>query len=359
MNSKKHIIAIGQFPPPLNGFSYVTACIVELLGAQHFVVAQDISPGVSAGTFLRHVRRIWRTVRACVRLITDARHQNRICYIGCEGDLGLIYTIMLVAVARVCLYPIILHHHSFGYIDKPSPLMKTLLAVGQKRITHIFLCRKMEDSFCKAYEKNVFTSLILSNAAFVDPAASPRISEKGSNSSLVLGLLSNLNRDKGLYIFLDLLKRASNEKLNIRGVLAGPVPCEEDQMAVKLAKAELRDTLDYRGSVFGREKQRFFADIDIFVFPTLYANEAQPNVLFEAQAAGNAIVSYGRGCISNQVEHDGLVLPIESEFVAPALVWIKVLAANRAGLEQLRQNCWRNYNEKHLQSKEQAARMLG
>ena len=42
--------------------------------------------------------------------------------------------------------------------------------------------------------------------------------------------------------------------------------------------AELAGALDYRGPVYDADKLRFYQDIDLFVFATTYANEAQPTV---------------------------------------------------------------------------------
>jgi glycosyltransferase involved in cell wall biosynthesis len=80
---------------------------------------------------------------------------------------------------------------------------------------------------------------VISNAAFVPPVEFGFDDEEDSENSLVVGFLSNLTREKGLYLFLDLLRAAAARGESIRGILAGPVALEEDRVAIVRAKDEL------------------------------------------------------------------------------------------------------------------------
>ena len=256
------------------------------------------------------------------------------CYVACEGDLGLVYTIMVLIAARGLGYPIALHHHSFSYIDQSRSLMRAVLFAGGD-VLHIFLCSIMREKFERTYRRSV-RSVILSNAAFVPPQVD-EIPER-QHGGLVLGHLSNLNREKGLYLYLDLLRSALKAGLDLRGILAGPAARAEDRAAIDQAVVELGARLDYRGPLYGADKDRFYRDIDVFVFPTQYQNEAQPTVLFEAQAAGNLILSFDRGCIAEQVGSNGLVFARESDFVGFAVAWLKDLAV-AASVTEHRRRC--------------------
>ena len=318
--ARAHIIAVGQIPPPVTGYAYITARMIETLGENADVETIDISPGHRQG-LRKHLHKALQTARACWRLARPKRPQ--FVYLGCEGDWGLIYTAALVLTSRLLGYPLLLHHHSFSYIDRSSSLMKFILGTGGKKISHVFLCPSMRDRFEARYGR-LADSRIVSNAAFVEGRGAPR----GANSAaspLCIGLLSNLTREKGLYTFIDLLRRLRKSDLDFRALLAGPITNAEDRAAVAAAEAELGVRLKYLGALYGDAKDAFYRDIDVFVFPTHYANEAEPTVLFEALAAGNLIVAYDRGCIGSQIGKRGLAVPTAEDFCTRAFTYLATL----------------------------------
>lgn len=321
------IIAIAQVPPPVIGFSLISERFIGQMRTRHDVEACNIAAAQGSKSLRKLLSRVGRTLSACGSLVRHARVPDRRCYVACEGNWGLLYTGMALLAARVLGYKTYLHHHSFRYIDTPDRLISILLAIGGP-VHHVFLCNVMHERFERAYGPVIGS--VVSNAAFVDPL--PLDDLPLPAPTMVLGHLSNLTREKGLHTFLDLLGAALAAGLDVRGVLAGPINGAEDRALVEKAQAELGDRLDYRGSVYGDAKTRFYLDTEIFVFPTRYVNEAQPTVLFEALSAGHAVISYDRGCIASQVGDCGLVIERDGDFIAPALAWLKA----HAGTDRVR-----------------------
>lgn len=316
---KQHkVIAIGHLPPPVNGLTIITSRLVTSLEDAGYEVL-FINTGVSFEhrSILFHACRIAKTIRGMFWIVwSGLSGASRVCYFSAEGGLGLIYSVMIAGCARLFCSRIYIHHHSYSYINRPSKLMRLVLAWSADKAIHICLCRGMAQSLASRYNRPI-QSLILSNAAFVDLEPSGRSFLQGQ--VLVIGLLSNLTSDKGLYEFLEIVRLASRQKLPIRAVLAGPVKSEGDRSLLETTKAEVGEYLDYRGSVYGEEKSRFFTDIDVFVFLTTYPNEAQPTVLFEAMSRGIPVISYDRGCIRSQVADAGLVLAQGSDAVSSTM----------------------------------------
>jgi acetyltransferase-like isoleucine patch superfamily enzyme len=345
------VVAIGQFPPPVSGFSHITACMVEVLRERRTVHSFDIAARRGSNGLAKHISRIAATARACVGLLRR-RSSSSTCYIACEGELGLVYTLALVATARLAGYTIFLHHHSFAYIHHSRPLMRLLTRIDGD-LTHVFLCEGMQRQFAARYG-DVANGKVLSNAAFVAPldrSAPP----SGTEDTLIIGHLSNLTREKGLYIFLDLIRATVSSGQNVRAVLAGPVTLADDRAAIEEACRSLGDRLDFRGPVYGEEKNSFYSDVDVFIFPTQYINEAQPTVLFEAQAAGCKIASYDRGCIAAQVGTDGLLVPRAADFVATTLAWLRDAGP---GLAEGRETIRARYAARHRHAAERASALL-
>jgi glycosyltransferase involved in cell wall biosynthesis len=317
------IIAIAQVPPPVIGFSLISERFIGQMRTRHDVEACNIAAAPGTKGLRKLLSRVGRTLSACGALVRHVRVPDRRCYVACEGNWGLIYTGMVLLAARLLGYRTYLHHHSFRYIDTPDRLMRFLLGIGGP-VHHVFLCNVMHERFERAYGPVIGS--VVSNAAFVDPVPVDDLPSPGP--TLVLGHLSNLTREKGLHTFLDLLRAALADGMDVRGILAGPINGAEDRALVEQAQAELGVRLDYRGSVYGEAKASFYRDTEIFVFPTRYVNEAQPTVLFEAISAGHAVLSYDRGCIASQVGECGLVVARDGEFVAPALAWLKAHATD-------------------------------
>lgn len=333
-NIRSSLVIAGQFPPPVNGFAYITQEICNFMKFHHETTRIDIAPHFDKNGVPYHFRRFLLTMKGIWLLLRNSFTKKRYFYIACEGGLGLFYTITLCTTARLLNFPIYIHHHSFSYIDTFSPLMKLLLSVTGIHAIHIFLCPVMAQLFSDKYQRTI-NSIILSNSAFVDDLSStPRLWK--SEQPLVIGLLSNLNDEKGLGIFLDVLHETSSENLNIVGILAGPTSSDIDRDKITVAKKELGDRLDYRGPLYGDDKKSFFESIDVFIFPTRYANEAQPTVLFEAMAFGIPILTYDRGCINGQVAGCGSVLNRDSCFVSETLDWLKTHMASPQTLQQLK-----------------------
>lgn len=348
-----HIVAIGQLPPPLHGFSHASAGMMALLAVENTIVTYNVSPPSSTNRIIRHTTKAVRVLRACMALFGERRKSDRICYLGCEGDWGLLYTLLLVACARVSGYPTYLHHHSFSYIDRPRLLMRWILAVGGHGLVHIFLCGIMQERFTAAYHSRI-SSRIISNAAFIPVSAESADDERGS---LTIGMLSNLNQAKGLATFLTLAREAREAGLAIRVILAGPAADDGAQAMIDSAIAEFAGLLDYRGPIYDEAKAQFYRDIDVFVFPTTYANEAQPLVIFEAKAAGNALISFDRGCIRNQLDTTDLLIPVGGEFVATALAWLSDMPCGLP-LRQRRQTIRHGYQHRHAAAREAALSVL-
>lgn len=311
------VFAIGQLPPPVSGFSLMTARVIEDLARVTHVEVSDISAAADTRGIFRHASRLWRTIRTCVKM----RYSRRVCrvsYVACEGDWGIIYTIIVVVTARMSGYDIVLHHHSFGYINQNRLLIRLLLSMGGN-IRHIFLCERMRSCFEARYRRSTNYSIV-SNLTLVPPPVA--VAAANPEAPLTIGLLSNLNRAKGLHIYLDLVRALHAEGRVFRAILAGPASIE-DRHRIEEVVVQTDGALTYWGALHGPKKDAFFFDIDVFVFPSLYANEAEPVVIYEARAAGALIVAFERGCIGTQIGQSDRIVRQADDFVQCALEYTR------------------------------------
>lgn len=358
MKTKKQLTLLiaGQFPPPVNGLAYITQEMAKFFSVQCETVTIDLAPHMPNTGLAYHRCRLSLTLKGVVELVRQTKNKKRCFYMACDSDFGLLYNIILGLSARLLRYPIHVHYHSFNFIDSHSVLLSVLLHILGQRCTHIFLCPAMADRFLKRYPLTT-NRFVLSNSAFVDACKSP-VHEWTPEYPLTLGLLSNLNDEKGLSIFLGLLKRATMEGLNIRGILAGPPMTAQDHTTIQLAEKELGDRLEYLGPVYGNAKNSFLEAIDVFVFPTCYVNEAQPTVIFEAMSYGVPVLTFDRGCIKGQVSMAGAVLAQGEDFIQVAMNWIKFQMSNQISFHQLKLSAKDTFLTDQCNAKEAAATLV-
>ncbi|WP_170433130.1 glycosyltransferase [Ruegeria arenilitoris] len=178
----------------------------------------------------------------------------------------------------------------------------------------------MQDDFTARY--GAVEGVALPNAYMV-PSAPSRPARTGR---IVLGLLSNLSCAKGLDRFIKLARDLRAEGVQFEARLAGPV-AEEDAGLLASALTEIPE-LVHVGPLYGEAKNEFLKNLDLFVFPTNYRNEAQPIVIYEAMAQGVPTLSVDRGCILDQVGDCLEVLPDIATFDRDAADLVARLAVS-------------------------------
>ena len=294
------IIIVGPLPPPVHGASLVTQRVAERLTADNLpVLLCNTSPGNNAGGLQHHLNRLMAYVR-CSRVVMRrglGTAGSTAVYISLSGGLGLLYDLIIAAIARLRRHKLIFHHHSFAYLTQSSPIMRAIIGVAGADQIHIALCSVMAERLRERYNPGLRTEVI-SNFAFLG-ALEPH----GTNSSRglsAIGYLSNISFEKGIDRFLDVMAalRASGSRLT--GRIAGPFADHSVKHYVEERVAEIGG-IEYVGPVFGESKSRFLSSIDMLVFPTRYLHEAQPLVVYEAQAAGVVVSASDRGCIAQMI----------------------------------------------------------
>jgi glycosyltransferase involved in cell wall biosynthesis len=346
------VVAIMQLPPPVNGLSLVNGEMSKRLAdAGRLAALWDISPPLSKSQILGALARSWRVLVAAFRLVVRCPSGVRILYMPCDGGSGLFFNVVLALTARCLGLDLWLHHHSFAYVDRRSVLFSMLMTVAPRGALHIGLCKDMisrlSAQYARQWSRAEARQYVLPNA-FVFRTTRPSRWNRPAGP-IQLGHMSNLTIDKGSVTFLDFVLAAHARGLDVEGRLAGPIVDREVEKALAERAALLPGRLTWVGPVYGQAKSAFLSSLDAFVFPTRYANEAQPLVLLEALAAGTPILAIERGCIGcDHVESPGLIAPAD-EFQQAALEWI---AGNLVTTSARRAAKRRAFNRSDLLSRE-------
>jgi len=317
----------GPLPPPTHGMSTINAAIVAALAQRTEVRVIDVNPGSLTRGARYHLTKIARALIAIPRIVRARIGGARVFYGSVDDGPSGLWTSLFALTARSLGMTVYLHHHSYRYLARPTAPMRLLATVAGPKAHHIVLSDGMGEVLRSLYPA-IRQTLTVPNQV---PDAPPQPAHP-SHDGITIGLLANLTFEKGLASFVEILEAARSAGLPVHAILAGPVPDPDERAFLDRAVQRNADVLDWRGPVSGEAKDAFFADIDLFVFPTHYAAEAYPLVVLEALLRQCPVIATRRGCLDAFAGLESAEILDERDFVTNAVAVIARYAADRAQL---------------------------
>ncbi len=215
------------------------------------------------------------------------------------------------------------------------------------------------------------------NPSGIEAVSQDYILQKHQQEHLNVLYLSLLIESKGFPEFLEsiLLLSKTNIQKSIHVTLCGPLAStaycskfkssEEKERYIKsmlqLVKSEGNEKLsiEWIKGAFGVHKKKLFEKSHIFVLPTTFPVEAQPLVLIEAMASGNAIITTNVGEIKSILDEETAIFleTTEPESIANEILRLvenkerRVMMAINSNKRYITSLCLENYInswEKHL-----------
>lgn len=284
------MIFIGPFPKPVHGQSLATQSMFDFfLNAGFSLKKVDVS---STG-----LKKIFVHLYACFVIFFSVKTS---IYISLNSNKGLILNILLILVARLRGGKLYLHYHAYDHIRRKSKVLYWLTKLAGKNTCHIVLGETMARDLrqCADFELD---TCIVNNSKLIHLNSSL---EKQRISFIKIGHLSNLTQEKGLTHTIDTAIYLK-DFFPIQLYLAGPTTSEYVQKEISRAKDVLGENLKYLGPLYGKAKDKFYSEIDYFIFPSQYKNEAEPLVVLEALSAGVPVIASRIGCIADDIGATG------------------------------------------------------
>jgi glycosyltransferase involved in cell wall biosynthesis len=246
-------------------------------------------------------------------------------YIPISGGLGQILDSLFALLAILRGVRVYAHHHSFAYLNRSTWYSKWLfLILGQSN--HIVLCGHMKALLARHYSVCSEKIIELSNAAFLEPLNTPP-RNVFDDRPFTIGFLSNITAEKGVFTFLALAHRLQCVGLPVAALIGGPIASGIETEF--LSSLKTLENAEYIGAIYGEEKTNFFDRLDVFVFPSVYQNEAEPVVVWEAMRAGIPTLATRRGCIGQMLGTlAGAVTPEGTSFEDFAFEWLRNFLRN-------------------------------
>lgn len=222
---------------------------------------------------------------------SEAPARGSVTYLGLSHGWGQVVDLAFVVLARLYRSNVVIHHHTFAYLDTPSVLTRIVCRAAGHNAEHIALCPAMKAKLQMRYGRELRVTVV-SNAVLLPPVAE---SQGVIRDQLrTVGFLSNITPEKGIFDFLDVAEALAGTKL--RFTIAGPFAnrAVEDKVRFRLDRLP---NVHYVGPVYGAEKARYLQELDVLLFPTQYKNEAEPLTLYEAMSFAIPSIAIRRGCI--------------------------------------------------------------
>ena len=149
-------------------------------------------------------------------------------------------------------------------------------------------------------------------------ACKEELKARRNNEVPHLLFLSNLLISKGVTVLLDALKILKEKEYTFVCQFVGGETSEMGavQFSEEVDKRNLNDRIAYVGRKVGEEKEAFFRQSDVFVFPTYYYNECFPLVILEAMEYKLPVISTNEGGIPDMVKdgENGLIFEKQNPY---------------------------------------------
>lgn len=311
-NPKNRVTFIGSLPPPFSGRTVMTQVVVDSLRNNGPIRCYDWSLGKPLQGVKLKLVRLWGATISILKVLFGSKHEKEVIYYPVSSDWGQLFDISIVVAARLRGYQTVLHHHVYSYIDKYDWRMAMTNRMLGKSGAHVVHCELMKQDLQARYSTEAQFLIVPPTIV----SQEQNVTSRSTHEMFTLGFMSNLTIEKGLGHAIDTFEQLTESGYEVALVLAGPCKGRAEQSLIDRALAKWPQRIEYRGAVYEEAKKQFFADIDVFLFPTEYANESWGIVLTEALVTKCPVITYSRGCIPWIVQGGcGLVIEPEASFV--------------------------------------------
>lgn len=308
---------LAALPPPVNGLHLATQLVVHFLQSKSPVLLHDWSPGPGYSGLWWRVMKGFRAFASVWKLCVWRFQNCRTLYTVANGNGGLFYNVLTIAVARILGYRCILHHHTYIYLARPDLRIRFICRLMGRSDLHVVLAEEMAARFREVYGDRTPFFVLPNNYILKTMQRSGNTPVRNSGASFRLGHLGNLTFAKGLQHVIRTFEQLLSQNHDVTLTLAGPLMGSGEEQLVKDLLSQHPSRVWWLGPVSGRGKEQFFESIDVLLFPS-EMNEAQPLVILEAMLFGKPTLAWGRGAIGSMISTTtGRVFPIETDF-APA-----------------------------------------
>lgn len=303
---KPTILFILHLPPPVHGAAMVGKYIHDSIVINgsfdcHYInltTARDLADIGKVGmrkikqfyTLLKQIRREVKHLRPGLVYVTPN---------ACGGALYKDFVVVQMLKQMGCR--VVVHYHNKGVCTRQDRWFDNLLYRRFfKRLKVILLA----DTLYSDVKKYVSRDDVYVCPNGIPETLTEEPEAERNNKIPHLLFLSNMLESKGVLVLLDACKILKYKGYSFVCDFVGGETAEIDaaRFTQEVEGRGLNNIVVYHGRKYGSDKEIFWRNADIFVFPTYYPNECFPLVLLEAMEHGVACISTSEGGIPDIIE---------------------------------------------------------
>lgn len=315
---KDKILFIMHMPPPVHGAAVVGKYIFESKKINAKFDCTYLNPTMArdlddlAKIRLKKIFGLFILLKKIYKIVKKEKFD--ICYFTpASGRKGFYKSFIIVQWLKLLKQNVVLHFHNKGISKRQHEFFDNLLfKIFFNNVKLILLSELLYDEYAKyVNKKDVY---ICPNGIPENDNFSNNL--KHSNQSRVFQILflSNMMEEKGVFTLLEACKILSSQGYNFKCNFVGKFSdINENVMYEKIHEYGLENFIIVHGPKYEKEKESYFLNSDLFVFPTYYQNETFGLVLLEAMQYSLPCISTFEGGIPTVVKDNVTGLLIKSK----------------------------------------------
>ncbi len=342
----KRILFIMHLPPPVHGAAIVNSNI-----ANSELINNSFNTKTIKISFVSEINQIGKFSIKKILLIFPMMLDLIKSVITFKPDL-VYYTIapkgfafyrdsLLVMVMKILRLKIVFHLHSRGIQNsiKSSKLKKIIYICVFKNTHVISLAHSLNYEFEGLQVKSIH---VLPNGI-----ANHQLNTDTEKSSIpTILFLANLFKNKGIYIFLDIIKNIKSQGISFKANIVGKNgDISTSELTLLVEKYNISDITVVSGALYGAAKYKAFEEASIFVHPSL--DEAFPLTILEAMQAKLPVIGSSVGAIPE------MIIDSETGFICPPgdvecfCEKLKLLLTNNSTRKEMGEKSFNQYKQNY------------
>ena len=311
---KKKILFLIQLPPPIHGVSVINKLVYKIWPDKKFdkhLLEIKFSNNIKE---LRafHLRKIVKSFKLFYTLIKNLKKikPHYVYFSLIPVGYGFIRDFIISIIIKLYRVKIIYHIHNKGIKKNSNNFINRFLykTVFKNSIIIHVSQNLLKEEFSKLKLKNSKKFYLYNTTEEFDLTKI----HKHDNKILSLLFLSNIFKEKGIILALDVAEKLKQLGIKFKLEIAG----EFWNMKIKkqvlkyISDKDISDVVNINGFVYGENKWKLYKNSDIFLFPSYFKMECMPIVIVEAMKTGVPIISSDIGSINEIIEHgkNGFIL---------------------------------------------------